>query len=178
MKRLTAHYSITVGSFLFFSIAVQLVHMTIYLAADHRGFNLKDQIKEHLSSQGREVVDVGASVLNTDDDYVDFASEAAKKIAENSSENRGIFLCGSGHGVDIVANKFKGIRAALCWNAEVAKQSREHEDANVLILPADWVNFDQAKEIVDVWLKTEFSGEERHVRRLKKIEEIESLNFK
>ena len=152
--------------------------MTLYLAADHRGFILKEQLKEYLTSQGREVVDLGASSLDPNDDYVDFVSEGARKVAENPAENRGIFLCGSGHGVDIVANKFKGVRAVLCWNAEVAKQSREHEDANVLILPADWVAFNQAKQVVDVWLTTEFSGEERHLRRLKKIVEIDGKNFR
>ena len=152
--------------------------MTTYLATDHRGFNLKEQLKEYLTSKGREVFDVGAVSLNLNDDYVDFVAEGARRVAENPKENRGIFLCGSGHGVDIVANKFKGIRATLCWNVEVAKQSREHEDANVLILPSDWLNFDQAKEIVDLWLTPEFSSEERHVRRLRKIEELEKGNFK
>lgn len=152
--------------------------MTIYLATDHRGFNLKEQLKEYLTSQRREVVDVGATALNPNDDYVDFASEGARKVSENPTENRGIFLCGSGHGVDIVANKFTGIRAVLCWNAEVAKQAREHEDANVLVLPADWVTEEQAREIVGVWLGTEFSGEERHVRRLGKITQLENRDFK
>ena len=152
--------------------------MTIYLATDHRGFNLKEQLKEYLTSQRREVVDVGATALNPNDDYVDFASEGARKVSENPTENRGIFLCGSGHGVDIVANKFTGIRAVLCWNAEVAKQAREHEDANVPVLPADWVTEEQAREIVDVWLGTEFSGEERHARRSRKITQLENRNFK
>lgn len=145
----------------------------IYFAADHRGFELKEALKAHLSARGILFEDVGAAALDPDDDYVDFAAAAAVKIAENPADHKGIFLCGSGHGVDIVANKFKGIRAALCWNADVAKQSREHDEANVLILPADWLTEEQAKEIVNVWLETESSGEERHMRRIAKIRKAE-----
>ena len=148
----------------------------MYLAADHRGFQLKEAIKKSLIERGVAVEDCGAFSYDAGDDYVDFA--AAAKIAENPVEHKGILFCGSGHGVDIVANKFRGIRAALCWNAEVAKQSREHEDANVLVLPADWMDEMQAQEIVSVWLGMPFSGEDRHIRRLKKIEEIETRNFK
>lgn len=121
--------------------------------------------------------DVGAFSHVEGDDYTDFAQTAAEKIAENPAEHKGVFLCGSGHGVDIVANKFKGIRAALCWNAHVAKQSREHEDTNVLVLPADWLDEQQAREIVEVWFATPFSNEERHVRRVEKIQKIESDKF-
>lgn len=149
----------------------------IYLAADHRGFRLKEAIKRFLAEQGIAAEDCGAFAYDPQDDYTDFAAEAAAKIAENPSLHKGIFLCGSGHGVDIVANKFPGIRAALCWNAEVARQSREHEDANVLILPADWLDEAQAQEIVSVWLGTEFAGEDRHIRRLKKIKQAEEKNF-
>lgn len=150
----------------------------IYLAADHRGFQLKEAIKRSLIERGIGVEDAGALSYDTGDDYPDFAAVAAAKIAENPAEHKGIFLCGSGHGVDMVADKFRGVRAALCWNAQVAKQSREHEDANVLVLPADWLDEMQVQEIVSVWLGTSFSGEDRHIRRLKKIEEIEQQNFK
>ena len=149
----------------------------IYFAADHRWFRLKEAIKKALIEWGIATEDMGALAYDAADDYVDFAAAAAAKIAENSAEHRGIFLCGSGHGMDIVANKFRGVRAALCWNAAVAKQSREHEDANVLVLPADWLDEMQAKEITEAWLTTSFTGEDRHIRRLKKIEEIETKNF-
>jgi ribose 5-phosphate isomerase B len=149
----------------------------IYLAADHRGFRLKEVIKRFLTERNIAFEDVGATAYAEGDDYVDFAHAAAKKIAANPLEHKGIFLCGSGHGVDMVANKFKGIRAALCWNKEVAKQSREHEDANVLVLQADWLDEAATEEIVTTWLCTDFSSEERHMRRLEKIKEIEEKNF-
>ncbi len=149
----------------------------IYFAADHRGFALKEQLKTFLDEKRQDVEDTGAFEYDAEDDYVDFARLAAKKISKNPVERRGIFVCGSGHGMDIVANKYKGVRAALGFNKEVARQSREHEDANVLVLAADWLNFDETKEIVLVWLFTEFTGEERNVRRLGKIKEIEEINF-
>lgn len=147
--------------------------MKIFFGTDHRGFQLKETLKKFLLERNFDVEDMGAFSYDKDDDYPDFTALAAAKVAENSFEHRGIFLCGSGHGVDIVANKYKGVRAALCWNSEVAKQSREHENANVLVLPADWVDEKTTKEIVAVWLATEFSNEERHVRRLEKIKGIE-----
>lgn len=149
----------------------------IYLACDHRGFRLKEQLKKFLL-EGHQVEDVGALSYDTGDDYPDFAMAAAEKIAGSPLEHQGIFLCGSGHGVDMVANKFRGVRAALCWNAAVAKQSREHDDANVLVLPADWLDEMRAQEIVSVWLTARFLGEDRHIRRLRKIESIEAGNFK
>ena len=150
----------------------------IYLAADHRGFQLKEAIKKSLIERGIEIEDRGALVYDAGDDYVDFAAAATAKIAENPSVHKGIFICGSGHGVDIVANKFRGVRAALCWNAQVAKQSREHDDANVLVLAADACDEAQAQDIVLVWLGAGFSGEDHHIRRLKKIDEIEQKNFR
>lgn len=128
--------------------------------------------------QGFEAEDLGAFEYDKNDDYPDFAAAVAVKVAENPSMYKGILLCGSGHGVDIVANKFKGIRAALCFNPQVAAQSREHDDANVLVLASDWLDPTEAKDIVTVWLGKSFSGEERHIRRLDKIREIEEKNFK
>ncbi|KKQ77921.1 MAG: hypothetical protein UT01_C0080G0005 [Candidatus Daviesbacteria bacterium GW2011_GWA1_38_7] len=109
------------------------------------------------------------------DDYVDFVAKVAQKVLENE-DNKGILLCGSGVGVDIAANKFDGIRSALVYDKERAVQSRQHEDINVLSLPADVLSEDLALEIVGAFLDTEFSEEERHIRRLSKIEEIEEMN--
>jgi ribose 5-phosphate isomerase B len=150
----------------------------IYLAADHRGFELKENLKKYLLEKGYAIEDVGAFVYDKDDDYVDFARIASEKIAVNPREHKGIFVCGSGHGMDVVANKHRGILAAKCSDVECAIQSREHGNSNVLSLGADYTTFEEAKEIVDVWLKTSFSGEERHSRRLNKIKEIEERNFK
>lgn len=150
----------------------------IYLAADHRGFELKENIKKHLLDSGFETEDIGAFEYNKDDDYPDFASSASLKVSENPASNKAIIICGSGHGVDIVANKFKAVRAALCFNQQVAKQSREHENSNILVLASDWISSEEAKEIARIWLDTPFTGEERNVRRLNKIREIEKQNFK
>ncbi|MBI3305400.1 RpiB/LacA/LacB family sugar-phosphate isomerase [Candidatus Parcubacteria bacterium] len=147
--------------------------MIIFLGADHRGFKLKESFKAHLAERRVQVEDLGNAVEDPDDDYVDFAAKVAAKVSENPNEMRGILICGSGHGVDMVANKFKGVKSALVFNEAVARQSREHEDANVLSLPSDWLSEEDAKKIVDIWLATPFSGEERHARRLNKIKEIE-----
>ncbi|MDO8500008.1 MAG: RpiB/LacA/LacB family sugar-phosphate isomerase [bacterium] len=149
----------------------------IYLAADHRGFKLKEELKKFIIESGFEVKDAGAFKYNKDDDYVDFAKDASERLSGANADDRGIFICGSGHGMAIVADKFKGLRAAVVFNKDVAGQSRAHDNANVLALAADWLSSDEAKEIVLVWLKTPFLGEERHVRRIGKIKEIEEKNF-
>lgn len=150
----------------------------IYLAADHRGFKLKEDLKKHLVDGGYDVEDVGSFVYDKDDDYVDFATIASEKIMNDPVRHRGVFVCGSGHGMDIVANKYKGLFAARCGDIECAIQSREHGNSNVLTLGANTIDVDTAKKIVDVWLKAGFSEEERHVRRLQKIKKIEEKNFK
>ncbi|OHA08488.1 MAG: hypothetical protein A3B37_00075 [Candidatus Sungbacteria bacterium RIFCSPLOWO2_01_FULL_59_16] len=152
--------------------------MKIFLGADHRGFELKEKLKRFLASHGYEVEDVGAASYESTDDYPDFGRAAIEGLRAEGGGAFAILICGSGHGMDILANKHRGIRAALCFNASIAKQSREHEDANALILPSDWVTEEQAIEIIRAWSDAEFRGEARHVRRLKKIEEIEEENFK
>ena len=147
----------------------------IYLGADHRGFELKELLKKRLVDEGFEVTDLGNDHLDPADDYVDFAQKVAEAVDE-MPDNRGIILCGSGVGVDIVANKIDGVRSALVYDVARAKQVREHEDANIISLPADTLDAETAFEIVKVFLQTSFSGEERHVRRLKKLQEIEKTN--
>ncbi len=138
---------------------------------------MKEKLKEWLIREGLEVDDFGTFTYDKDDDYPDFAYQAALKVAEKS-ENRGIFLCGSGTGMDIVANKVKGIRATLAYSVESAKHSRSHDDVNVITLSGDALSFEEARDIVKAWLETAFSGEERHMRRLGKIKEIEDRHFK
>src|SRR3989338_858471 len=150
----------------------------IYLAADHRGFQLKEHIKKHLSAIGFIVEDIGAFEYEKDDDYPDFSSAAAQKVSENPASDKAVIICGSGHGVDIVANKFKGVRAALCFNRQVVQQSREHEDANILVLASDWLSPEEAKDIINIWFASNFDGADRNIRRLKKIKEIEEKNFR
>lgn len=144
----------------------------IYLGADHRGFELKERLKKHLLDEGFEVTDLGNDHLDPQDDYVIFAHKVADAVS-NDPKNRGILLCGSGAGVDIVANKVEGIRSALVFDVPRAMQAREHEDANVISLPADTLDEEQAFEIIKAFLTTEFSGQERHQRRLQELKEVE-----
>lgn len=152
--------------------------MKVFLGADHRGFELKEKLKEWLEDHGHAVEDLGAHALVPDDDYPDFAFAVAEKVTENAAEHRGILFCGSGAGMDIAANKIKGIRATVIWSKESAEQARSHDDVNVISIAADWTPPEQAGEIVRMFLETPFSGEERHTRRLEKIREIEERNFK
>lgn len=146
--------------------------MIIYTGADHRGLKLKETIKKYLDANRYTVSDVGAYSYNENDDYPDFAKEAVEK-AVNEKDSVAIVICGSGIGVDIVANKIKGARSALCFSVEQAKASRRDDDANVLSLSADYLDKDRVISIVDVWLKTEFSGEEKYIRRIEKIKDLE-----
>ena len=147
--------------------------MKVYIGADHGGLNLKEKAKHKLAEWGFDVEDMGAKTLDPDDDYPEFAYAVAKKVSENLSASRGILLCRSGVGMDIVANKVKGIRSAQVFNEEMAKKSREHEDANVLTIATDYLPEENVLFILKIWLETPFSGDERHVRRLKQIEELE-----
>jgi len=149
----------------------------IYLGADHRGFKLKDTVKKYLLAGNIAFEDLGAITYDEGDDYVDFAIAVSEKVAGDPCEHKGILMCGSGHGMDMVANKFPAVRAALCVSKEQAIQSREHEDANILILPSDMVDEIHAKDIVDAWLIAKFSKGERHKRRLGKLKDVEIRNF-
>ena len=142
--------------------------MKIAIGSDHAGFKTKEIVKEFLTRKGHEVKDLGTNSEESVD-YPDFAYPVAEAVASGEAE-RGILVCGSGVGMAITANKVKGIRAVLAHDTYTSKQSREHGDANVLCLAGRKLSKAQADKIVDVWLKTEFSGEERHLRRIKKIE--------
>ena len=142
----------------------------IYLGADHRGYNLKEGIKNFLAENGQSFEDMGNFKHDPNDDYTDFAKLVAEKVSQNPQTDKGILVCGSGVGVDITANKFKGVRSALADDVQTAKQSREHDDTNVLSLPADEVNFELAKKIINIWLATPFSNGEKYKRRIDKIE--------
>ena len=145
----------------------------IYIGADHRGYNLKKILKNYLEELGLVCEDLGAKELVPDDDYPDYALVVARKVAENPDKNRGILICGAGVGVDIVANKIKGVRSALCFDIKQAQASRNDDNANVLSLSADFISEDLAKEIVKIWLETPFSNGENYARRIEKIKKIE-----
>ncbi len=149
--------------------------MKIFLATDHRGFKLKEKIKTWLGEWQYEYEDFGASVENSEDDYPDFISKAAQAVSDNPENSRGIILGGSGQGEAMVANKYKGVRAAVYYGGlkDIVVLSREHNDANVLSLGASFVSDEDAKKAIKLWLQTPFSQDARHVRRLHKIMEIE-----
>jgi ribose 5-phosphate isomerase B len=149
--------------------------MKIYLASDHAGFDLKEKVKEYLLSNSFEVEDQGAFELNPTDDYPDFISKAARRISIEPS-SFGIIFGKSGAGEAIVANKFKNVRAILGFSEENVKLSREHNNANVLSLGSDFLDLEKAKKLIDIFLNTSFSLDERHKRRLEKISEIEKQN--
>lgn len=147
--------------------------MKVYLGTDHAGFGLKEKIKSYLQQNGYGVEDCGAFGFDKNDDYPDFVAKAAQKVSENSS-SFGIVFGKSGAGECIVANKIKGIRAILGFNKENVELSRLHNDANVLSLGSAFVNDELAKELIRLFLETPFSNEERHKRRVDKIEKIEN----
>lgn len=144
----------------------------IYLGTDHAGFKAKEVLKIYLNELGYEVKDMGNLVYDENDDYPDFIRQVADAVAENPEQNKGIILGGSGQGEAIVANRIKGIRATVVYsfNEEIVRLSREHNNANVLSLGARFLSDDEAKKIVKLWLETEFTGEERHKRRISKID--------
>lgn len=146
--------------------------MRISLGCDHAGFELKEMVSNWLQSWSHHVVDVGAYQFDKSDDYPDFAVLAARAVQEGSTD-RAIIICGSGVGASIVANKLQGIRAAMCHDTYSAHQGVEHDDMNVLCLGSRIIGYELAREIVYAFTETEFSNDERHVRRLGKVRRIE-----
>lgn len=146
--------------------------MILYLGADHRGYRLKETLKEYLANAGYTLHDIGNTAYDESDDYVDFARLVAEEVSKDPVGRRGILMCGSGVGVDIVANRFPELRSALAFLPDQAAESRSDDDTNVLALAADFTDPETAKKIVSVWLQTPFSGEERHRRRLQKIRDL------
>lgn len=146
--------------------------MKIYLATDHAGFDLKEQIKDYLLQQKYEVEDCGAFSFEKNDDYPLFIAKAAEKVSEDPN-SRGIIFGKSGAGEEITANKLKNVRAIIGFNDENVKLSREHNDANILSLGSEFLTFEKAKELVKIFLTTPFSNDVRHKRRLDEIAEIE-----
>lgn len=147
----------------------------IYIGADHKGFELKEKLKEFFDELSFEYEDLGAFTQDPGDDFPVFASKVAKSILDQ--EDRGIVICGSGVGVDEVANKFPGIRCGLAINKTQIQAARHDDDINVLALAADFTNEDDAKDIVKIFLDTEASGEERYKRRQHQLEELDNEEF-
>ena len=147
--------------------------MKIALGSDHAGYDLKEIIKVYLSPLGVQVTDVGTT-SKTSVDYPDYAESVARELLAGKAE-KGILVCGTGVGVSMAANKFPEIRAAVAWNIEIARLSRQHNDANILCLPARFIDPDAALAMVQAWLDTPFEGG-RHQRRLEKVAALGTRN--
>jgi ribose 5-phosphate isomerase B len=145
--------------------------MKIAIGADHAGFELKEQLKRFVEQNGHQIVDLGA-YDQTPSDYPDFAGAVGQAI-RNGQADRGIIVCGSGVGACIVANKIRGVRAAVCHDTYSAKQGVEHDDMNVLCLGSRVIGQNVALELVSAFLNAQFSCEERHARRLAKVLALE-----
>lgn len=140
--------------------------MKIAIGSDHAGFDYKEHLRQKFTEQGFEVNDFGA--YSTDSaDYPDFAHPVAQSV-EDGKTNFGILICGSGNGVCITANKHKGVRAALCWNNDLAALARQHNNANVICIPSRFVDLETAVSMAETFLRTEFEGG-RHQKRVEKI---------
>lgn len=144
--------------------------MKISIASDHGGYKLKEFVKEKLTKEGYEVVDFGTDSLASCD-YPDYGRPAAEAVAKGEVDF-GILICTTGLGMSMVANKIKGIRASLCSDTVSASLTRQHNNANVLVMGAGIIGENLAESIVDTFLKTEFSNNERHQRRIDKIEQL------
>lgn len=141
--------------------------MKIVIGADHAGFELKSNVIGHLKANGHVVSDQG-TFSGERADYPDFAHKVAEVVLAGEADF-GVLMCGSGNGIAISANKHKGIRAALCWNSEIAALARQHNDANILVLPARYIAVDEAFKCIDVFLAEKFEGG-RHQARVSKID--------
>jgi RpiB/LacA/LacB family sugar-phosphate isomerase len=144
----------------------------IAVAADHAGFELKQFMTKVLSETGHEVLDLGTQDPNSPDDYPDYAEALGNALRSKRAE-RGVLICGSGVGAAVAANKMRGIRAGLCHDSYSAHQGVEHDDMNVLVLGSRVIGVELARDVVTRYLAANFSGEERHVRRLGKVQAIE-----
>ncbi len=147
--------------------------MKIYFGADHNGFELKTQLMEYARDLGYDVEDDGDQQLDPNDDFPQFAARVVAALkASDDSDPRAVLLCGSGQGMCMAANRYKGIRASLCWDEASARSVRNDDDSNVLCLPARLLNKDQAEAIVKAWLETPFAGADRFKRRIKEMDEM------
>lgn len=151
--------------------------MRVAIAGDHAGFTVKQELVGYLRQQGYCVEDLGAHLIDSDDDYPDFAREAARVIVSGRAD-RAIVVCGSGVGACVACNKVPGIRASVCHDTYSAHQGVEHDDMNVLCLGARIIGPELARELAVAFLSAKFTGEERHLRRLKKTLDIERANLR
>lgn len=154
--------------------------MKVYLGADHKGFKLKSEVATWLFKWGYSFTDMGADYLDPNDDYTKYASEVASLVSRSSfvkaSADKGILICGSGVGVEVVANKFDGVRASIGKSPEQVRAGRNDDDMNVLVIASDYTSEDEAQKMVKIFLETRFMSNARHKRRLEEIKKIEANN--
>lgn len=146
--------------------------MKIFIGADHNGFAMKQELIDELTRAGHEVTDSGDAELRPEDDFPQFAAAAVTAMQAAGEETKAILICGSGQGMCIAANRFKGIRASLCWNNEEARASRNDDDSNVLCLPARYIDVATAVSITETWLSTPFAGAPRFKRRIQQLDRL------
>jgi len=147
----------------------------IYIGADHRGYKLKKNLSSFMFEKDFKFEDMGADHYMPGDDYTRYAERVASMVADNKN-SRGVLICGSGVGVDVMANKFDGVRASIGKTAKQVKAGRKDDNMNVLVIAADFTKEEDAKDMLKIFLETKFSGKERHKRRLSDIEKIEANN--
>lgn len=147
--------------------------MTIFIGADHRGFELKNKLIEYIQEKNIRIEDMGPMELDPNDDYPDAAQKVAQAVLQNPSDFLGIVICGSGVGVAIAANRFRGIRAGLGFNLDQVKHMRKNDQVNVLSIPSDFIDFEEAKRFIDIFLATDPLQDEKYLRRSKKLDEFE-----
>jgi ribose 5-phosphate isomerase B len=150
--------------------------MRVYLGSDHAGFELKTHLANYLTTRGYDLVDVGPASYDPDDDYPAYCIATGLRVVEDPG-SLGVVIGGSGNGEQIAANKVIGVRAALAWNPETARLAREHNDANVVAVGARQHPLDEATALVEVFLATPFSGNERHARRIAQLAEYEQTRI-
>jgi ribose 5-phosphate isomerase B len=147
--------------------------MKIYLGADHNGFDYKVKLLERLRADGHEVVDCGDIEHDQNDDFPQFANRVVAAMRADADDTaRGILVCGSGQGMCMAANRFKGIRASLCWDQDEARSARNDDDSNVLCLSARSLDFETTVAITNTWLTTAFAGAPRYVRRIQQLDQL------
>ncbi|MFC6155762.1 ribose-5-phosphate isomerase [Kribbella jiaozuonensis] len=147
--------------------------MRVHIGCDHAGFELKNHLVDHLTAAGHDVVDHGPAVYDAVDDYPPFCLRTGQAVVDDPG-SLGIVIGGSGNGEQIAANKVKGVRAVLAWSADTARLGREHNNANVISVGARMHTEEEATGFIDLFLATDFSGEERHSRRIEMLSDYES----
>jgi ribose 5-phosphate isomerase B len=147
--------------------------MKIYIGADHNGFEMKRTLVDELTRAGYTVVDESGDIPNPEDDFPQFAARVVVALkASDDPESYGVLICGSGQGMCMAANRYKGIRASLVWSADEARASRNDDDSNVLCLPSRYMDIDKAVKLTEVWLSTPFAGAARFKRRIKELDQL------